>query len=268
MRITTMLKQFIVVLFIMFSLVSAQAQNPGYLGKHLQVYAIAEPGIGFRGLSSNDMFEALQFEYDDAFEVNERIAFEVPIGLGAEYTCSSRITLGSNIRFIKTEVLTNAYETEIDGESYTYIGEVQNKGTLFGYYIKVYTTKKHGSIGPIGRYNKYEVITGRMQTSSYGFHTLDTRYLSSPTTLVDDFTLIDDEPTKILLLRYTLGSENVYFDHLVLDIGFQISATLFNLTNEELLHFESYYTSPAYILDNAAKGLQLGIVINPGYFVF
>lgn len=255
----------------------AHAQNPGYAGQHVLVYGIFEPSAN---LMSYDYINPNVYYFSDIFadqlEVSDLYTYTNPIGLGLDITLSKSISVGANFRYINIKMPLNVYYLQVDGEDaydFAYVGETRLTGALYGIYLKKYAFNKHGSIAPIGRYTKYEWIFGTPQSEGYGFAITEDEgidYYLSTDKLVSDYSLVNIIDSKTLLFRFTWGSQHVYFNKMVLDIGlFGTLSVPVLLSYSDMFDLnDAYYTGAPMHMDGLVKAMRLGININPGIFVY
>lgn len=255
----------------------SHAQNPGYAGQHVIVYGIFEPTINYYTALSRDYAADILSEiYANSLEVNSNFTYSNPIGIGMDVTLGKSTSLGVNFRYINVKMPLNVYYLQVDGESafdFAYVGETRLKGPVYGIYLKRFAFNKHGSIAPIGRYTKYEFIFGTPESEGYGFVATDedlvVDYLNT-NEIVTDYSLVNVVDSKTLLFRFTVGSQNVYFDKMALDIGLFGTLSIPNMFSfTDLFEIdEAYYTGDAMHNELLVKSLRFGINIQPGIFVF
>lgn len=255
------------------------AQSPGYMGKHFQVYAALEPTFQIR-----PMEHEWEYYLDNYPVTTEYGKFGVGVNpaFGIEATLNKTFVAGVDIRFASSKAPIHMYYNEtLDEDSPpAYFGEAKFKGMFTGFYMKIYSHRKHGFLAPIGRYHQFEFITGKGHMEASGYSTLDyydleyqmyyDEYNASDFTPQTSIEPLQRDPFKMGTIRYTFGSETVLFNNFPTDFGIQVT-----LPPSFWNQVYSDYSAPRGLLDYNYQVQQsmfastfVGFTMRFGYFVF
>ncbi|MBC8047585.1 MAG: hypothetical protein H7Y00_12370 [Fimbriimonadaceae bacterium] len=194
--------------------INLSAQAPGYMGKKLSVSYSPTLSVAFYDLGD---------DYRDipSVGINLRHDFE------AEYVLGRGLSLSPGIKFIGTKM----FQTQIndDGSSYEeagFIGDVKIKSTGFSLKLKNYSFKKRGSIAPVGKYKSFELVLIRSKAETLRFYDYFDNG-GSPTYFIEN--TVEDynfEINKAFGVVFGGGSQNIYFDKLLIDTGWELGLVI------------------------------------------
>lgn len=141
-----------------------QSQVPGYMGKKFAVYY--EPAISPAFYNSND--ESYQLN-DQNYGINFRNDFS------ADFTISRSKAIGISYKILHSKMINKVYELPIPENEYEieyarYDGDVNLSTAMLGVYVKFFSFDKKGSIAPIGKYQKVELLVGKIKGTTGETH--------------------------------------------------------------------------------------------------
>jgi len=254
----------------------APAQNPGYLGKHIQVFACLEPGISFARY--NNTFSALEEYTGVPADLSNNYGLVLTPGFGIEGTVSKSLALGLNMHFFR--VINPVYDLfYLPGENpdHLYIGETITKWNPLGFYLKFYPFKRKGVIAPVGQYHQFEVFTGKANVANgkyivddqESFEELVYYVYSSPTefpVMTTDVSTLGYPDFRVTGLRYTFGNEMVIADKIPLELGGTFTWCLEKVDDNLFDYSQSGLLLPM-VDEQLVKSLVVGLTLKVGYWV-
>jgi hypothetical protein len=179
-----------------------KAQTVGYLGKTFSIgYALnGMPGTG--SIFQNDKF--LDFNFKHSFVVE--LAVLKQLGLGFSYQ-----QINDVVRLNKYTVSTQL-PIDNNGQSSAlnqhYYSHANFYGSAKHFYCKFFLFKNTGAIAPFGRYVVLKYSQSEVEVTDDG------RYYASGKT--------DLQSVSMDYLSIGYGTQKIYFDRLILDLGFQV----------------------------------------------
>ena len=255
------------------------AQSPGYMGKHFQVYAALEPTFQWRPMDSE--WEYYSENYSVPTEYG-KYGVGVNPAFGLEATLNKTFVAGVDLRFASTKAPIHMYYNERtnDDSPFAYFGESKFKGMFYGFYMKVYSHRKHGFLAPIGRYHQFEYITGKGQMEASGYTTLDYydleyqkyygEYNASDFIPQTSIEALQFDPFKMGTFRYTFGSETVLFNIFPADFGIQFTfpPSFWKDAYDDYTLGNGIIDYNEQVQDCMTASTWIGFTMRLGYFVF
>jgi len=217
------MKNTFILLYGLISLSIANAQVPGYMGKHMSIHVGAA--------LSPSLNEEYIYDDDDELSSVNQYGLNKRLSVAAEYTLSKVVSAGFSFQHLPTNIPYAYYSVELPENPSeirfaSYFGDLDLKANFGSLFFKFYSFQNKGSIAPIGKYHKLEIAYGFAKAStgtnfdageSLGYH--DGWYYI-PLQNFDDLNYQLDEP--IFVFMYSFGSETVYFNKLIGDFNVQI----------------------------------------------
>lgn len=261
---------------------TAGAQNPGYLGKHLNVYAMMDPSFAWRYFDE-EVDYYIEYYYFPA-TVDKQYGMEVTPGLGIEYTLGKTVTAGVSMRFLANKtpltLLMNANLDEIAPPAY--VGETNVKGTYTGFYLKFYSFRRDGFIAPVGKYHQFEFITGKSHFEtleggvtngytqpdvSYMFYDIPGNYDFYDLDFTNAVEDLQYEPVRSNFLRYAYGAETVLFNKVPLDYSMFLTLPITRLSLDDYYDETGITDANDYNVKSTASTMIIGLSLKVGFLV-
>jgi hypothetical protein len=214
------MKNIFLIIALLFIIKAIHAQAPGYMGKKFALYY--EPAF-FAGLNGAKW---------SSFTVNLRH------DISMDYTISRSLALGASFKYLATKLEDVSIQKEVVIEDnfslYTYIerfsGDVRLKSNFFSIYLKSFPFNKFGSISPVGKYRKYEIVFYVTTYETHDAHPVPYFY-NVDKTINDVEELGYEVKNPSVALIYSFGNQLLYYDKVFVNIGGQMGVAIPDITN-------------------------------------
>ena len=208
------IKTFLVVLIFTMTILSADAQAPGYLGKRFivnyDIYtmpALSNPNAnGNKGITS--------FNFRQAFSVDYVTSLSQSVGMSFHLT-KSQFEFDRGFEY--------SYDNSSGYQQTEYLNYGDTKGELSAYAIGLHTNLYFKQfIAPLGTYFKPEILLFNIKTTFDQTSANKNMDKSLGHTLESYPLLANKESYTTVALGATIGTHYIFFNRLVFNVGFQL----------------------------------------------
>ena len=197
-----------------FSTVTLQAQNPGYLGKKFSA------GYNFHFYLGGLQNRART--YDAAYRIYQPSIFLNKLNeVHADYVLSKNYSIGLSYQFFKTgqSYHEDGSSRDLNGNyiNYTAKNYLNIKGTAIALTNKFYFFKNGTGLAPIGNYLQLGIGAVTASSISKDLITLDSGNSNS----IYQTKYVTHESITTPLINIGLGHQTILFDRLIIDVGIE-----------------------------------------------
>jgi len=236
---------------------AGHAQVPGYMGKRLSVgydFSFA-PAIFGEGYHPPTEYHTVNLVINTRHNFNLDYLISRDVSIGVTY---KRFQTGTDAIF-KVNYVDPYNYSDAGRTSADYI--IPMKTSCFGVTLKKFRFERKGSLAPLGRYFEFQL----MYMSMHGEPVLDSSTNSNSNFFLDAEG--NDFGTEHMIAGlFGVGRQMLYFDHLLVNTGFECglsTAGLFNGADSE-----NEYEYKKAIKSRAGGHILLNIYIGVGWIIF